>query len=96
MAVQPDKRSREARREADGLNLTERYRVGIYTLQAMAMYTHPRGYEIRSDRPGFPRGYGVYYDAHDGWVVHDGEDRFSTRIGPLACLEWFAGRRMSV
>jgi len=95
MAVQPDKRAREVQQIEAGLNLTERFRVGEYTLQAAARTLQPVTYEIRRDRPGFEDGHSVYRDLHDGWVVHDDEVRHATREGPLACLEWFAARQTS-
>jgi hypothetical protein len=92
MAVQPDKRPYARQLLENGTNLTERYRVGEYTLQAPAREVNPRGFEIRRDRPGFESGQSVYYTLHDGWVVWDGGARFVSRDGPVACLEWFVGR----
>jgi hypothetical protein len=95
MAVQPDKRSREAQLRELGLNLTERFRVGEYTLQAPAMTPNPRSFELRWDRPGLDResSGGVYLDLHEGWVMHHDGTRFVSRVSPLECLEWFVSRQ---
>jgi hypothetical protein len=93
MAVQPDKRSREVQLREAGLNSTERFRVGEYTLRALALSANPRHFTIARDRPGLERGLSVYYDLHDGWTVWDEGERFVTREGPLPCLEWFVARQ---
>jgi len=95
MAVQPDKRSRETQLRELGLNLTERFRVGEYTLQAPANRPNPRSFELRWDRPGLDPEItdGVHYNLHDGWVIHHDGARFVSRVGPLECLEWFVSRQ---
>jgi len=93
VTVQPDKRSREAQLREAGLNSTERYRVGEYTLRALAVSVNPRSFSIARDRPGLVRGLSVFYDLHDGWIVWDEGERFASRDGPLVCLEWFVARQ---
>jgi hypothetical protein len=93
MAVQPDKRPYERQLLENGTNLTERHRVGEYTLQAPARELDPRSFILARDRPGFEVGRSVYYTLHDGWVVWDGGARFVSRVGPVACLEWFVSRQ---
>jgi len=93
MAVQPDKRSYERQLIESGMNLTERYRVGAYTLRAPARITNPRTYVIACDRPGLEGGLSVDYDLHDGWTVSDGGAWFMSRVGALVCLEWFVSRQ---
>jgi hypothetical protein len=72
--------------------LVERYRVGPWTLRAAPERAAPRDFVLRCDRPGFPKGQGVTLDLHDGWTMRDGGERFVSREGPLACLEWWASR----
>ncbi|WP_148061461.1 hypothetical protein [Frigoribacterium sp. PhB160] len=98
MAVQPDKRSWDRQMEERGANLTERRRVGIYTLQAEARVERPHSFHIRSDRPGLPGWYSVSWYPHDGWVAYDprnSDDRFCTRGDPVECLRWWVDRRSS-
>lgn len=96
MAVQPDKRSWDQLSLETGWNLTERRRVGDYTLTAPARDVRPHTFHIRSDRPGFPKHYSVSWDPHDGWTAYDPhgsvDDRFSTRGDPVECLRWWVER----
>lgn len=92
MAVQPDKRAPEIIAEERGTNFTVRFRVGAWTLQAMAMHPNPASYVLRHDWPGFPHGLSVYTSPHDGWVIWDGDEKFVSRDSPLECLQWWAGR----
>ena len=93
MAVQPDKRPWDQLVEANGWQQTERFRVGIWTLTASKVDVDPRSYNVRCDRPGFPKGTSVSWSPHDGWVMWDGDEKFVTRASPVACLEWWVARR---
>jgi len=92
MAVQPDKRSWAQLVAEGGRAPTERFRVGIWTLQAPENERTPLNYFLRCDRPRFPNGTGVSRTPHDGWTIWDGDARFSTWASPLECLEWWAAR----
>lgn len=95
MAVQPDKRSWEAQVAAAGGTLTERFRVGPWTLRAAERDQRPSSFVLRSDRPGVlgPGEGGVSRNPHDGWTIYDGDARFSSHESPLRCLEWWAERK---
>ena len=94
MAVQPDKRAWAAQVAEWGGTLTERYRVGPWTLQAEARQTRPTQYQLRCDRSGFSNGTTVTRSPHDGWVIYDGDARFSSHRSPADCLRWWSERHM--
>jgi hypothetical protein len=71
----------------------ERYRVGRWTLHATIGEAGPSYYSIRSDRSTRPTGSSVTWQPHDGWVVYDSGEMFSTRSSPLECLQWWVARR---
>jgi hypothetical protein len=91
--VQPDKRPWGRQLAESGGTLTERYRVGRWTLVAAEREIRPHSYAIRSDRPGFPGWYAVWHAPHDGWCVADGDATYSSHESPLQCLEWWAARQ---
>jgi hypothetical protein len=93
MAVQPDKRPYEQQLAESGGTLTERYRVGTWTLVAAERDLRPTSYSIRSDRPGFEAHHSVWHNLHDGWTVADGDAYFHSHESPLKCLEWWAERK---
>jgi len=87
MAVQPDKRPKQAQDEAVGTNLTERHRVGVYWLGALAMIPNPRQYVIRHDGSALRQG-AVWYDHTGRWTTtHGGVDHWD--VGPVECLQWW-------
>jgi hypothetical protein len=87
MAVQPDRRPKQAQDEAAGTNSTVRFRYGNHTLTALAMITHPRTYTIRRDGSALARG-DVWYDYTRRWMTTRGKvDHWD--VGPLECLEWW-------
>ena len=93
MAVQPDKRAWAEQVAASGGTLTERYRVGVYTLRAPEREVRPSNYFLRSDRPGFEKGHGIGWEPHYGWVIYGtGDEMFCSRVSPLVCLEWWVAR----
>lgn len=74
-------------------DLVEHYRVGEWTLRATpAAGPNPAVLHVRRDRPGFPREHSAGRSVVDGWSIEDDGERFVTREGPLACLEWWAAR----
>jgi hypothetical protein len=93
MAVQPDKRPYEQQLAESGGTLTERYRVGTWTLVAAERDLQPTSYSIRSDRPGFETHHSVWRNLHDGWTVADRDAYFRSHDSPLKCLEWWARRQ---
>jgi hypothetical protein len=93
MAVQPDKRPWAELMVANGWDETERYRVGIWALKAPRVDHTPSAFRLRCDRPGFPKGTHVTWEPHHGWVIYDGDDKHSSRVSPLDCLEWWVARR---
>ena len=93
VAVQPDKRAKEIQDREAGTNLTERARVGRYTLLAMAMLPHPAGYVIRRDGSDLTLG-GVSRDLRGGWITenqHTGREHRAPT--PPACLAWWAAEQ---
>lgn len=71
----------------------ERYRVGEWTLHATIGEREPSYYSVRRDGRTRTTGVSVTWQAHDGWVTYDGEERFASRESPLACLRWWVSRR---
>jgi len=71
----------------------EVHRIGIWTLHAPIGVGRPTDFFVRCDRPGFPRGTGVSRHPHEGWIVYDGTERFSSHESPLRCLEWWVARQ---
>jgi hypothetical protein len=92
MAVQPDNRPYARQLAESGGTLTERFRVGTWTLVAAERELWPTSYSIRSDRPGFENHHSVWHNLHDGWTVADGDDYFHSHESPLRCLEWWTIR----
>lgn len=93
MAVQPDKRPKDAQDRAAGTDVTERYRHGPYWLGALVMMQHPVSYTIRRDGSALSQG-DVWRDAHLGWMtVDDATDREHRDAGPAECLVWWAAQR---
>ena len=82
----------ERAKPATSPTTVEVHRVGIWTLHAPVGVARPTDFFVRCDRPGFPRGAGVSRHPHDGWVIRDGDARYSTWVSPLECLEWWASR----
>jgi len=80
---------------AAGGSLTERFRVGPWTLRAPERDQRPTSFSLRSDRPGVlgPGEGSVWRDLHDGWTMYDGDAKFSSRESPSDCLRWWAERR---
>lgn len=95
MAVQPDRRPWERLVAENGWQQTERHRVGIWTLTASADDINPQSFNVRCDRPGFPKGAAVFKTPHDGWKIYDGDASYSTWGSPHECLEWWSARRRS-
>lgn len=88
MAVQPDKRPKQAQDESAGTNVTERFRHGSYWLGALAMLPNPVGYTIRFDGSALHQG-DVWYDHTRRWTTtRGGVDHWD--VGPLECLQWWA------
>jgi hypothetical protein len=71
----------------------ERYRVGEWTLHAAIGEGGPSYFSIRRDGQVRTTGSSVTWQAHDGWVTYDGDERFTSRVGPVACLAWWVGRQ---
>lgn len=87
MAIQPDKRPKQAQDESAGTNSTERYRYGAHTLTALAMITQPRGFTIQRDGSGAALG-DVWFDHTQRWTTTRGKaDHWDE--GPLECLMWW-------
>jgi len=93
MAVQPDRRAWDEQVAASGGTLTERYRLGVYTLRAPEREVQPLYFFLRSDRPGFEKGRGVGWQPHGGWTTYDGAVQFASRLSPLECLRWWVKRQ---
>lgn len=89
----------EKERPAPPPTTDERYRVGERTLHATIGEGGPSYYSVRRDGRARPVGVGVTWEPHDGWVIYDEGERFVSRerfwslAWPLACLEWWVGRR---
>lgn len=92
MAVQPDKRPKDAQDRAAGTDVTERYRHGPYWLGALAMMMHPVSYTIRRDGSALSQG-DVWRDAHLGWMTTDGVTEHRG-TGPAECLAWWAAQQI--
>jgi hypothetical protein len=93
MAVQPDKRAWAARVAEWGGTLTERFRVGEWTLQAAERDVRPSSYAVRRDRSGTHAGTEVWRNPHDGWTIYDGDAKYSSHESPARCLEWWVARQ---
>jgi hypothetical protein len=93
MAVQPDKRPKDAQGEAAGTNVTERYRHGRYWLGALAIIPYPVSYTIRRDGSALWQG-DVWRDTHLGWMtVDEATDREHRDAGPAECLAWWVAQQ---
>lgn len=94
MAVQPDKRPKDAQDEAAGTNVTERYRHGRYWLGALAMLPRPVSFTIRRDGSALAQG-SVWRDPHLGWMTVDERADVEHRgAGPAECLTWWVAQQV--
>jgi hypothetical protein len=71
--------------------MTARWQVGEWVLLAFVEDHDPSVYYLRHIRTGHP-GSTVYWNAHDGWTVADGDDFWHSRGGAEVCLRWWASR----